>query len=378
MRLIAEDFDEDFRLLTQSCEKSIKIVSPFIGDASVKILIENLKDVSTRILITRYYTEDFLQGASSIQALKTLLHNGFKIYCVNRLHTKLYVFDNHSGVLGSANFTYGGFFTNHELNVMFENEAEIIEGCIEYFDEFVGQINNCGDWLLTMDRILETEEDLVKAIAMRRPMKNGKSHNQTKWGADIPVQKHRDLIEEISSSKSHTEDTHLWLKFEGTGEERINPKDVYTNIKSIRGDTDITMFPVRPVGIEEGDRIYLAAVSRDKYSNYTPVIIGRAKAHKFAPENIASREMKSQYPWMERFPYFIELYDQEMFSGNVEDGVSLIDLYRDINQKTYPSTSKGPAKPLLALKRMHFRRSHLRITSAASEYLDEKLDQLLA
>lgn len=59
---------------------------------------------------------------SSIEGLKKLYEVGAKILALVVLHTKLYIFDDLSAIIGSANFTTGGFYTNHELSVLIDEE----------------------------------------------------------------------------------------------------------------------------------------------------------------------------------------------------------------------------------------------------------------
>ncbi|MCM3742390.1 phospholipase D-like domain-containing protein [Oceanobacillus luteolus] len=41
---------------------------------------------------------------------------GANLYALQDLHTKLYIFDKHSVITGSANFTFKGFFKMSDMN----------------------------------------------------------------------------------------------------------------------------------------------------------------------------------------------------------------------------------------------------------------------
>jgi hypothetical protein len=62
-----------------------------------------------------------------------MIDSGIKLYAVKGLHTKLYLFDKSDGVLGSANFTAGGFISNVELSLHVEDENELIFNLYNYF-----------------------------------------------------------------------------------------------------------------------------------------------------------------------------------------------------------------------------------------------------
>lgn len=84
-------------------------------------------------LITRFYREDFVNGVSRIEALEMLNDAGANIYAMQDLHSKLYLFDMETALLGSANFTSGGFKLNHELSLYVENENEVNPQLLAYF-----------------------------------------------------------------------------------------------------------------------------------------------------------------------------------------------------------------------------------------------------
>ncbi|WP_412760762.1 hypothetical protein [Pallidibacillus thermolactis] len=58
-------------------------------------------------IITLFYRKDFIERVSSIYGLERLLYAKANIYALVDLHSKLYVFDSYSAIIGSANFTSG-------------------------------------------------------------------------------------------------------------------------------------------------------------------------------------------------------------------------------------------------------------------------------
>ena len=130
-RLITNDHESVIKDHIKFSEKSIKIISPFISFQSLDFIKNTRAEIT---IITRFSLEDFAKGSSSIDCLSELLeNNNVKIYAMKDLHTKLYIFDDNTAILGSANFTDGGLIKNVELSIEL-NEKKIVRDLIEYFE----------------------------------------------------------------------------------------------------------------------------------------------------------------------------------------------------------------------------------------------------
>ena len=77
---------------------------------------------------------------SSLTALKSLQTAGVDIYALKDLHARLYLFDDNVAIIGSANFTSGGFGNNIELSLYIEDEYDLIERLSKYFDHLLSGI----------------------------------------------------------------------------------------------------------------------------------------------------------------------------------------------------------------------------------------------
>lgn len=378
IQLTKQNYATEFLDMLRLTEKAIKIISPFIGRKTAEKLSEFLicnPQVDCKV-ITRFYREDFIQGVSNLDGLEALLKSNVKILALIDLHTKLYLFDDAFGIMGSANFTSGGFYYNHELSVLFSDEDEILIDFNNYFDGLWTLLDSNGDWRITLEKI-EQEKQLVSRCLLG--WKKGISKpNASCWGAKIDsVQKFRDDIEEsLSDHHIMDSDTGIWLKFEGTGEDRIPNNRKYHEVKFKRGDPSITMFPKRPQGIKSEDILYLTVVSYDNHNKPTPVIIGRTKSKGFNPNNVISANDIDKFRWMERFPYFIELRETEIIDTEIKNGISLLDLYRDVGTKVFPTSYGRIDLKNQDITHMHFRRSHLHITQDAKDYIDKRLEEI--
>ena len=122
----------------RGAEKRILICSPYYTDRSINFLVDNLGDVPVLQFWTRLNPQDWLSGAIEpnclLALLDTLIHDGrtVDLSISSRLHAKVYAADYKIALLGSSNFSDGGFSTNIELLVKFvDDEAESILKNIE-------------------------------------------------------------------------------------------------------------------------------------------------------------------------------------------------------------------------------------------------------
>lgn len=338
-------------------------------------------------IITRFNREEFIRGASSIEGLEQLIKAGANLYALQDLHSKLYIFDKHSVITGSANFTFNGFFKNHEFGLYMQNEPDFTVQCQDYFDGLLSMINSDGDWGISLERV-ENERKLVnQSIKNRKGTKGLNEYNQATWGATIdpkkqpdtkPEIKEHDFLEEaIKDVISSQANTGVWLKFEGTSENRISNDEVYLHRKKrINEYINRTFFPVKPTGIKEGDLLFLTVVSKDKDDNEVPIIVGYAESSGYK-ENFKVNNNDPKYVrWNNRFPYYVEFTHGKFLGDSIKHGISLIELYRELKHNVYPSTVNKPETGIESIKKRHHQKSHLQITEYAKDYLLRKLENL--
>ena len=381
-----QHWDTVTALFTDS-QSDIRIISPFINDRPAEHLCDALQrnpNVSCKI-ITRFYREDFIQGVSSVKAIKNLIESGAEIYALLNLHTKLYLFDGNTALIGSANFTTGGFNFNHELSLLIEGETELFDELNGYFGSLLSQINQSGDYKISLSKA-EEEIEAVKQQRQNRRQR-GVTHqpNEKKFGATVN-QSHTpdssnsrpniDPIQEIVSYRPiDAIDEGIWLKFEGKSSNRFDKYQKYNPIRHISSESIITCFPQNPSGIKNGAYIYMAILTTDHKGRNTPVVMGRGRTLGFEPINKATDSMMRQYPWMHDYPFYINMYNFEYLKCDCRDGISLIDILAEVGASTYPN-SRGTSKSLTDLSIVHHRQSHLRITEECKAYIDKEFEQL--
>ncbi|TQR40176.1 phospholipase D family protein [Paenibacillus popilliae] len=376
--LVSNDLLDRFNELLKETEDELNIISPFIGTQTAALLADWLIDNSTVKcnIITRFYREDFVERVSSIYGLERLLHAKAKIYALIDLHSKLYSFDAHSVIIGSANFTQGGFLSNHEVCVIMDDEPEITEKANEYLYDLLDQIQLDGNGVVTQEWIDE-EKNHVSQLAANRRNRNITYSNILKKGATLKKIVHPDLFESILENSNNIEAmAGIWLKFEGTGEDRIPNDYDYKRMKGDRRRTlNTTYFPRKPGSIQNGDTLFLTIVSYDEQNRPTPMIVGYAKSDGFKKDNVVNESEIKDSPWKHRFPYFVEFTSGKVINAPIKYGVRLVDLYNTLGKTTFPSLRKRKSVSQRTLQSMHYRRSHIRITQEAYDFLMNELNK---
>lgn len=176
--------------LFENANQKVSIISPFISDCPARLLANALNNNPAMLcsVITRFYREDFISGASRLTALRLLVEAGAKILAVKDLHAKLYLIDNDIALLGSANFTTGGFISNVELSLIIDNEPTVLSELNSYFKTKVDEINSLGDFYVTLD-IIDSEERQIHAIRKTHVIEQLKvSHRKHRFGAELQMQ----------------------------------------------------------------------------------------------------------------------------------------------------------------------------------------------
>ncbi len=107
-----------------TCKSRMLIASPYVNNAVV-----NLTDLTSsgvaKIIVTKIDLRDFRVGASNLDSLRTLAQKGAKVRSLQNLHAKVYVFDETTALVTSANATFGGMRRNWECGLAMEDRQSV-------------------------------------------------------------------------------------------------------------------------------------------------------------------------------------------------------------------------------------------------------------
>lgn len=374
VKLLSENIRDEVFDLFDNAEWEINIISPFIGIQTAKELIKIKNEKNLNInLITRFNRADFFTGVSNIEALRLLNENNVLILAVKNLHTKLYIIDDDAMILGSSNFTNGGFLTNIELNVLFQNTnddcSEIIGSGIAYFNEF--KTNIPTEFIITKEKI-QKEIELIKLLRKQVGKQKGVNFSKdSNYGYEPNAVDNAilrpDLIESCFSEDIVT-NTTAWLKFEGFSDERRMKGDVEIN-KTLENGMYKTYFNTKPKGFKTGDLVFLAVASYNLENEKTVLIYGYGTVRKWEENQVASAEERRINPDRDRWPYYIYFENIKYIHDKACNCVPIYDLYDNVGSDAFPS-SVGTTNDVHG---MHRRREKLRITDKAKNYLLSEL-----
>ena len=142
----------------------LKIACPFIKTRYAKLLLASLP-VNEKLdvqILTRLKPQDILAGVHDLDALGALMTplTGLNVQMryLNRLHAKLFVFDQREAIVTSTNLTYAGFNTNAELGVSLTDEASII-ACEEHFSALWSDAA-----AIRLDAVLKMKDELQRQV----------------------------------------------------------------------------------------------------------------------------------------------------------------------------------------------------------------------
>lgn len=379
--------------------REIKIISPFLTISMAEKLCEiaNGRNIPCTF-ITRFYLEDIIAKANSIDALELLIKNGITVYAVKRLHTKLYLFDGDTAILGSANFTNGGFKSNIELSLLLSEETQVLNELNAYFDDMIAKILNAKNGLITPAIITDARMAYTSLLNdKKRPMKTISTQMYgaalSKWDE---LTKTSDIIEELDKCKGEndlvctlfksTEQAtqikypyNIWLKFSGQSADRLDSDTTFSvvDVQEQGRVQYLSNYPFMVRSVKEDDEIYFAALSTDKRGKNQPVIVGRGHLAGFSDSNRATESMFQQYPWMERYPYYCVIKDCEIIKAPIKECIALNTVLDALGSNTYMS-SFGREENYKAVSIKHHQKAHIRLSGNAKQYIDTLLDALKA
>ena len=109
----------------KSCSSRLLIGSPYVSNGIISLTSLVSQDVS-RVLVTRTDLRDFASGSSSLDTLCDLARDGTKIRNISeRFHAKMYIFDETSALVSSANATTSGLYRNLECGIGTNDESVV-------------------------------------------------------------------------------------------------------------------------------------------------------------------------------------------------------------------------------------------------------------
>ena len=346
--------------------------------------------------ITRFYLEDMFAKANSMDALEWMMDAGIEVYALKGLHTKLYLFDDGYGVLGSANFTAGGFKSNVELSLLIDREDSILNELHCYFDELLLKIKQSEEGLITKELLASAREKYDYTFSSKK--EKGETKSYIMYGASLDkktsfenpidamkeIERGRSDIDIINSMFKNSEqqeqvifDHTIWLKFAGESSDRLDAKKRFeiARIHTDKGTLYLANYPFKVHSIKDNDEIYFAALTTDAKGKNQPVIVGRGHLAGFKESNYIKDEWIKEYSWMTRYPWYCAIKDSKIPDMSIESGIPMDEIWAKFGSDTYVS-SFGKNEEIADVVKKHHQKAHIRLSGNVKEYIDKRLDEL--
>lgn len=371
--LLSQNIKYKFEELLNSTNQSFRMICPFIGHGTSNFLAKHIHESNFKTtIITKFNRADFYSGVSSIVGLKHLHEAGATIKAIKNLHTKLYIFDSNSIIIGSSNFTNGGLISNLELNVLIQESKKITNQATAYFDQLEVII---GEEFIVTSELIQQE---IKEVEILKSNKTKSKKPTESFGKKYKATKKFDNLEKSLSVKSTgaKSSTSAWLKFEGFSDDRRTLPTEKLNINLESNNCYKTRFPTRPVGYKDGEIIFLARHSLTDSGEKSPIVYGYGITRKFNKDNVVPIEEQEANENLKRWPYYIYVENFRHLEGKLNIGIPLVEVYKKLGNKTYP-TRVNKETSYAKLKEMHRRRDKMRITEDTKEYLLDRLNEIL-
>jgi hypothetical protein len=316
IKTIQDNWLEIFKKeLSQS--QSICIVSPFITDNIVKQLINFFKGSNIKV-VTRYNLNDFKKGVSSLSAIERLLNAKSQIKSVKNLHSKLYLFDEKSVIITSANFTNGGFFNNKEFGILTDEYKTVIESS-DYFDA----LWEIDSKLLELNKVNEWKGEIEKSY---------------------PIFQRKDVLPDYSASyqESIIKNKRYFIKFFGKDDNRLGLEAKVLNeleggcshfaLSFSRNKKD-----TRPRRYRKGDIVFMARMTNTQ--DYA--IFGRAITYAHNDRrDVANQEDINNIPWLKDWSILIRVKEPIYINSTLKECPKLNDLLNNLDYDSFASTKR--------------------------------------
>lgn len=126
--------------LTGGACETIRLCSPFIKSQIVHEIYEAKKKSENCTFMTDIRFKRLYDGATDLSALKMVLDNHDTLINLQRIHAKIYIFDERCLIITSANLTPSGLKRNFEYSITTDDKA-LVSGAIRDFDALCANEN---------------------------------------------------------------------------------------------------------------------------------------------------------------------------------------------------------------------------------------------
>ena len=186
----------------QACGVRMLVGSPYVNNAIIELTEMASKEVA-RTLVTRTSLRDFAARSSSLDTLCTLAKKGVTVRSLNRLHAKMYIFDDSAALVTSANATVSGLSRNLECGLGTKDKRIVRQ----IAKSLLGGLGGGAQPQRVRSRELESLYGLVEAIKVSLPEplpEKVKKTHAASTGPQFSIPDRERLLKKVSGWKRLT------------------------------------------------------------------------------------------------------------------------------------------------------------------------------
>ena len=136
MLLATSDFSTQLRDAISSCKSTLLIASAFVRSHALDALLEDIRGVEI-VVVARWQKQDLISGASDLATYQLCEEHGWKFGISQNFHGKVYLVDQSSIFLGSANLTQKGLNIGSLSNIEFGTTISASRADLDKIDKFL-------------------------------------------------------------------------------------------------------------------------------------------------------------------------------------------------------------------------------------------------
>ena len=117
-------------------------------------------------LITSFKLMNFFRQASDLDALEMIIEKNGQVKNAQKLHAKMYIFDDKKSVITSGNLTNGGLRQNYEYGI-YSEDAYLLESISGDFDE----LNNDSQTGIISKEEINTAKKILESVPKEKSLR---------------------------------------------------------------------------------------------------------------------------------------------------------------------------------------------------------------
>jgi hypothetical protein len=367
IKIIDKNWDQTFSNLAKLAKKRAIIISPFLGDKTLRNIL-GLQPQEVKV-ITRFNLNELLINVSEIKALEYLLEIGAQVKGVKHLHSKVYIFGTSKAIITSANMTEAGLNRNTECGVE-SDEPKFISSVEDYFNSLWDRAGS----ILNISMLNKWKKEIAKA---ELTSKGKAGPNLGDFGTNLGFDEKNDTSD--AKTYSSVFPGQYFIKFFGISSDRSSrDTKIFKEIESSESHK-VLSYPKnkRPRQVNDGDLIF---ISRLVENPNDIMIYGRCRSKKYVEKrDDATKQDIALRDWHKKWPHYIRVEQTEFINATLNDCISFNDIMQELGTNTFITTQanalsgKGNKNPRKAYMQQAAARLTLQATQVLNHLFDEKL-----